>query len=85
VPGSGYPEDLSSYRLVVHCGACTLNRREMLRRQQLPAAAKVPVTNYGVLIAFLKNVFPRALRPFPELYARCEKMTWPRRHDVIGE
>jgi [FeFe] hydrogenase H-cluster maturation GTPase HydF len=78
VPGSSYPEDLSSYRLVVHCGACTLNRREMLRRQELPAAAGVPMTNYGVLIAFLKNVFPRALRPFPELYARFANKTWPR-------
>jgi [FeFe] hydrogenase H-cluster maturation GTPase HydF len=77
VPGSSYPEDLSSYRLVVHCGACTLNRREMLRRQELPARAGVPMTNYGVLIAFLKNVFPRALRPFPELYARYEKRSWP--------
>jgi [FeFe] hydrogenase H-cluster maturation GTPase HydF len=77
VPGSSYPDDLSSYKLVVHCGACTLNRREMLRRQELPARAGVPMTNYGVLISFLKNVFPRALRPFPELYARYENKSWP--------
>jgi [FeFe] hydrogenase H-cluster maturation GTPase HydF len=79
VPGSAYPEDLSRYKLVVHCGACTLNRREMLRRQELPAAAGVAMTNYGVLISFLKNVFPRALRPFPELFARYEHADWPRR------
>lgn len=84
VPGSSYPDDLSSYRLVVHCGACTLNRREMLRRQELPARAGVPMTNYGVLIAFLKNVFPRALRPFPELYARYEKKSWPQKHGPAG-
>jgi [FeFe] hydrogenase H-cluster maturation GTPase HydF len=78
-PGSRYPDDLSSYRLVVHCGACTLNRREMLRRQELPAGAGVAMTNYGVLISFLKNVFPRALRPFPELYTRYEKRSWPGR------
>lgn len=78
VPGSAYPGDLSAYKLVVHCGACTLNRREMLRRQDLPAKAGVPITNYGVLISFLKNVFPRALRPFPELYARYERVSWPR-------
>lgn len=78
VPGSAYPDDLSAYRLVVHCGACTLNRREMLRRQELPARAGVPMTNYGVLISFLKNVFPRALRPFPELYARYGDAAWPR-------
>jgi [FeFe] hydrogenase H-cluster maturation GTPase HydF len=85
VPGSSYPEDLSSYRLVVHCGACTLNRREMLRRQELPAKAGVPMTNYGVLISFLKNVFPRALRPFPELYARYEKRSWPQGRNLRGE
>jgi [FeFe] hydrogenase H-cluster maturation GTPase HydF len=77
VPGSAYPDDLSAYKLVVHCGACTLNRREMLRRQKLPAAAGVPMTNYGVLISFLKNVFPRALRPFPELCSRYERASWP--------
>ncbi len=84
VPGSSYPEDLSSYRLVVHCGACTLNRREMLRRQELPARAGVPMTNYGVLISFLKNVFPRALRPFPELYARYENRSWPKTKYTAG-
>jgi [FeFe] hydrogenase H-cluster maturation GTPase HydF len=85
VPGSSYPDDLSSYQLVVHCGACTLNRREMLRRQDLPAQAGVPMTNYGVLIAFLKNVFPRALRPFPELYARYEKKSWPPGQGLAGK
>jgi hypothetical protein len=77
VPGSRYPDDLSSYKLVVHCGACTLNRREMLRRQELPARAGVPMTNYGVLIAFLKKVFPRALRPFPEWRTRFENQSRP--------
>ncbi len=66
-PGCDYPEDLAEYKLVVHCGACTLNRREMLRRQELPSRLGVPMTNYGVLIAYLKGVFPRALRPFREL------------------
>lgn len=66
VPGFDYPDDLEKYSLVVHCGGCTLNRREMLRRQRIAAEHGVPVTNYGVLIAFLKSVFPRALEPFPE-------------------
>jgi [FeFe] hydrogenase H-cluster maturation GTPase HydF len=69
VPGSNYPEDLEKYKLVVHCGGCTLNRREMLRRQCEPEEKGVPMTNFGVLIAFMKHVFPRALTPFPELYA----------------
>lgn len=69
VPGSSFPDNLAEYKLVVHCGGCTLNRREMLHRQSVPAAAGVPMTNFGVLISFLKNVFPRALKPFPEIYA----------------
>ncbi|HNX60374.1 MAG TPA: [FeFe] hydrogenase H-cluster maturation GTPase HydF, partial [Spirochaetota bacterium] len=58
------------YRVVIHCGGCTLTRREMLNRQSVPAAKAVPMTNFGVLISFMKNVFPRALSPFPELYAK---------------
>jgi [FeFe] hydrogenase H-cluster maturation GTPase HydF len=68
VPGSKYPENLDEYKLVIHCGGCTLNRREMLRRQDLPAEKNIPMTNFGVIIAFVKNVFPRALSPFPEIY-----------------
>lgn len=68
-PGCDYPDDLNNYKLVVHCGGCTLNRREMLNRIQTAVAHDVPITNYGVLISFLKSVFPRALKPFPELYA----------------
>ena len=68
VPGYDFPDDLSTYKLAVHCGGCTLNRREVLRRQAIPEKAGVPMTNYGLLIAFLKGAFPRALEPFPELY-----------------
>ena len=73
VPGCEYPDDLKDYDLVVHCGACTLNRREMLRRQSVPAKFDVPMTNYGVLISYLHGVFPRALKPFPEIYRLFDK------------
>ena len=73
VPGASFPDDIAQYKLVVHCGGCTLNRREMLHRQSVPADAGVPMTNFGVLISFLKNVFPRALKPFPEIYALYAK------------
>lgn len=66
-PGHDYPENLGSYKLVVHCGACTLNRQEMLWRQESAQKQNVPVTNYGVLISFLKGVFPRALEPFRKI------------------
>jgi len=75
VPGCEYPDDLSQYKLVVHCGACTLNRKEMFRRQSIPAKAGVPMTNYGVLISYLHGVFPRALKPFPEIYRLFENKT----------
>jgi [FeFe] hydrogenase H-cluster maturation GTPase HydF len=68
VPGACFPDNITDYKLVVHCGGCTLNRREMLHRQSVPQSAGVPMTNFGVLISFLKNVFPRALKPFPEIY-----------------
>jgi [FeFe] hydrogenase H-cluster maturation GTPase HydF len=73
VPGSCFPDDLEKYKLVVHCGGCTLTRREMLNRQSVPASMSVPMTNFGVLISFMKNVFPRALSPFPELYSRFSR------------
>jgi len=73
VPGCEYPDNLDEYKLVVHCGACTLNRKEMLRRQSIPAKAQIPMTNYGVLISYLHGVFPRALKPFPEIYRLFEK------------
>ncbi len=73
VPGSAFPDDLESYKLVVHCGACTLNRREMLNRIDQAKHRGVPITNYGILIAYVKNVFPRALSPFPDLYQLYNK------------
>ncbi|MGI6395124.1 MAG: [FeFe] hydrogenase H-cluster maturation GTPase HydF [bacterium] len=68
VPGCHYPDDLTEYKLVIHCGGCTLNRKEMLRRQSIPKNENIPMTNYGVLISYLQGVFPRALKPFPEVY-----------------
>lgn len=69
-PGCSYPDDLEKYKLVVHCGGCTLTRREMLNRQKTPQSLGIPMTNFGVLISFMKGVFPRALSPFPDLYKK---------------
>ena len=51
--GGDYPDDLSQYRLIIHCGACTLNRREMLWRMEQAKQAHVPITNYGMAISVL--------------------------------
>ena len=67
--GTGFPADLGRYRLVIHCGGCMLNRREMLSRMDRAAAQGVPVVNYGVLIAYLNGILPRCLGPFPEALA----------------
>ncbi len=63
--GHDFPEDLPSYKLVIHCGACTLNRREMLSRILRCRQAGVPITNYGLTIAYSLGIFERALGPFP--------------------
>ena len=65
VQGRDFPPDLSPYRLVVHCGNCTGNRREMLSRIHRCREAGVPITNYGLTIAYSLGIFERALAPFP--------------------
>ena len=67
--GRDFPEDLSPYRLVIHCGGCTLTPREMRFRQQRAAAAGIPMTNYGTAIAHIHGILPRALAPFPQIAA----------------
>ncbi|PKN20474.1 MAG: [FeFe] hydrogenase H-cluster maturation GTPase HydF [Deltaproteobacteria bacterium HGW-Deltaproteobacteria-6] len=63
--GRDYPDDLKQYKLILHCGACMMNRREMLGRLRKAQEAGVPVTNYGVAISFLQGVIKRSLAPFP--------------------
>ena len=63
--GRDYPKDLDQYRLVIHCGGCMLNRREMLSRIQKAKEADVPITNYGMVISLTQGVIRRVLSPFP--------------------
>jgi [FeFe] hydrogenase H-cluster maturation GTPase HydF len=65
VQGRDFPADLSPFSLVVHCGNCVGNRREMLSRIHRCRLAGVPITNYGLTIAYSLGIFARALRPFP--------------------
>lgn len=62
--GAGFPEDLSGYRLVVHCGGCMLNRQEMESRLETARRQGVPIVNYGVLIARMNGILNRCLQPF---------------------
>ena len=63
--GACFPKDVSPYSLIVHCGGCMLNRREMSFRVEEAARQGVSVTNYGVVIAYVLGILPRALEPFP--------------------
>lgn len=65
-PGRGLPDNLGEYRLVIHCGACMWNRREVLTRMAQCREAGVPICNYGMTIAYTLGIFDRALAPFPE-------------------
>ena len=67
--GHDFPEDLKKIRLVIHCGACMWNRRAMISRLARCREAGVPVTNYGLAIAFTLGIIERALGPFPEALA----------------
>lgn len=62
--GGAFPNDVSSYDLIIHCGACMLTRREVLRRIDVAVVQGTPIVNYGVLIAFLHGILERAISPF---------------------
>ena len=64
--GHDFPDDLPEYQLVVHCGACMWNRRELLTRMLRCRQAGVPICNYGMTIAYTLGIFDRALEPFPD-------------------
>ena len=65
VQGHDFPDDVSPYKIIVHCGGCMWNRREMLSRMLRCREAGVPITNYGMTIAYSLGIFERALSPFP--------------------
>jgi [FeFe] hydrogenase H-cluster maturation GTPase HydF len=64
IAGRDLPEDLTPYKLIINCGACVFNRQEMLSRIEKAQKAKVPITNYGMAIAYIHGLFDRAMRPF---------------------
>jgi [FeFe] hydrogenase H-cluster maturation GTPase HydF len=66
IQGHEFPPNLSDYKLVIHCGACMWNRREMLTRMAACRRGGVPITNYGMTIAYTLGIFDRALGPFPD-------------------
>ena len=70
--GTGFPEDLSEFSLVLHCGGCMLSEREMLYRMKCAQDQGIPFTNYGVVIACMNGILPRSLSLFPALQELIE-------------
>jgi len=71
--GTEYPDDLDEYKLIVHCGGCMLNDREMKYRQKCSEDTHVPFTNYGILIAYMQGILTRSVAMFPEILAQIEE------------
>ncbi|HEX2925604.1 MAG TPA: [FeFe] hydrogenase H-cluster maturation GTPase HydF [Ruminiclostridium sp.] len=70
--GTEFPDNLSEYKLIVHCGGCMLNEREMKYRQKCAEDQNVPFTNYGILIAYMQGILKRSVAMFPNILAEIE-------------
>jgi predicted GTPase len=64
--GTGFPKDLTPYKAVIHCGGCMLNEKEMKYRELCAKQQGVPMTNYGIFIAYVNGILARSLQPFSE-------------------
>ena len=65
--GTEFPDDLKKYKLIIHCGGCMLNEREMKYRLSCAADQGVPMTNYGIMIAYVKGILKRSVQIFPDI------------------
>jgi [FeFe] hydrogenase H-cluster maturation GTPase HydF len=74
IHGHDFPDNLSDYKLIVHCGGCMLTRRAMQTRINEAKLMDVPIVNYGVLISYMHGAVPRALLPFEEAIHEWEKI-----------
>ncbi len=68
--GTEFPEDLSQYKMIIHCGGCMLNEREMKYRQKCARDQGIPITNYGIAIAYMQGILRRSVELFPEVLAQ---------------
>lgn len=71
--GTEFPSDLSSYKMVVHCGGCTLNEREMKYRIRCSVDQEIPITNYGIFIAYMKGILERSIAPLERVEKEMKK------------
>ena len=66
--GASFPKDIDTFDLIIHCGGCMLNQKEMNYRTMISKQRRIPMTNYGVLIAYVNGILDRAIAPFPEMF-----------------
>lgn len=66
--GTEFPLDLSPYKMIIHCGGCMLNEREMQYRIKCTVDQNIPITNYGITIAYINGILKRTVEPFPQIY-----------------
>ena len=71
--GIEFPEDLSPYSLIIHCGGCMLNEREMKYRQKCAEDQNVPITNYGIAIAFMQGILERSIEICPDISEKLKE------------
>ena len=71
--GMGFPEDLSPYAMVIHCGGCMLNEREVRFRMKCAQDQGVPITNYGIAIAHMRGILKRSTQMLPQVRKILEK------------
>ena len=65
--GNEFPIDLHNYKMIIHCGGCMLNEREIMYRNKCAHLQNIPMTNYGIAIAYLNGILKRTIAPFPEV------------------
>ncbi len=66
--GIGFPENLSKYKMIIHCGSCMLKDREVIYRYMNAQKQNIPITNYGITIAYINGILKRSIEIFPDLY-----------------
>lgn len=70
--GLDFPDDISKYKLIIHCGGCMLTRKQMLARINQAKLAEVPIVNYGMLISYMHGAIPRVLKPFGQVKSEMQ-------------
>ncbi len=71
--GGSFPPELQRFSLIIHCGGCMLNEREMIHRQQCAQQQRIPITNYGVAIAYMQGILRRSVAMLPNILAELER------------